>query len=451
MYNTSMKYRRIQTCLCLAWIIVVIMLGALPCGTALAQDSTPIAFVLTADGPLTPAMAEYLSRGIDTAQRENAELVILQLNTPGGDIVLMGEIVKIIRGSEVPVVVFVSPRGAMAGSAGTVITLAGHVAAMSPETTIGAASPVGAEGEDIGETMEAKLKEAIRAQIRSLAAGRSPEAIAMAEETVENAKALTSQEAFDIGLIDIIATDIPDLLRQLDGWEVETASGPHTLDTKYVQVEYLDARLIEELLTILTNPNIVFLLLTIGVQAILIELGSPGGWVAGFVGVVSLSLAAYGLGVLPVNWFGLVFLLTAFVLFFLDIKAPTHGALTVAGVASFIVGALVLFNSSNTPSFFQVNVPLVVAMSLITAATFITALTLAIRAQRIPVRMGQASLVGQSGRVRVAIPEHGQGKVHVAGEMWTAELAEGEKPLKENEKVEVVAVDGVRLKVKKSP
>jgi len=433
MYNTGMKDRRVLNRLYLAWIIIILTLGVLPWGTAQAQEATPKALVLTANGPLTPAMAEYLSRGIDTAEKENAELVILQLNTPGGDIVLMGEIVGIIRGSFVPVVVFVTPRGAMAGSAGTLITLAGHLAAMSPQTTIGAASPVGGGGEDIGETMEAKLKEATKAQIRTLAEGRPPEAIAMAEETVENAKALTSQEAFDIGLIDFIATDVPDLLRQLDGWKVETADGPHTLDTKFVQTEYVEARLIEELLTIL------------------IELGSPGGWVAGFIGVVCLSLAAYGLGVLPVNWFGLVFLLTAFVLFFLDIKAPTHGALTAAGVASFIVGALTLFNSSSTPSFFRVNVPLVVAMSLITAATFFTALTFALRAQRTPVRMGQASLVGQSGRVREAIPRHGQGKVHLAGEVWTAELAEGEKPLKEGDWVEVVAVDGVRLKVKKTP
>ncbi|MGD8455835.1 MAG: nodulation protein NfeD [Anaerolineales bacterium] len=440
-----------RTHLSLLGMVFIIALAALPLGTARAQDSTPKAFILTADGALTPAMAEYLSRGIDTAQKENAELLVFQLNTPGGEITLMSEIVEIIRGSQVPVVVFVAPHGAMAASAGTVITFAGHLAAMAPQTTIGAASPVGSEGEDIGETMEAKIKEGIKAQIRSLAEGRPPEAVAVAEDMVENAIALTSQEAFDIGLIDIIAANVPDLLRQLDGWEVETASGSHILDTKYVQAEYLDAHLIEELLTILTNPNIVFLLLAIGVQAILIELGSPGGWVAGFVGVVSLSLAAYGLGVLPVNWFGLVFLLTAFVLFFLDIKAPTHGALTIAGVASFIVGALVLFNSSDTPSFFQVNVPLVIAMSLVTAATFLTALTFALRAQRTPVRMGQASLIGQSGRVRVAIPKHGQGKVHLAGEIWTAELAEGEKPLKEGERVEVVAVDGVRLKVKKTP
>jgi membrane-bound serine protease (ClpP class) len=444
-----MKHRHMQNQLSLASLILILALAALPWGAAQAQETSPQAIVLTADGPITPAMAEYLSRGIETAHKEDAELLIFQLNTPGGDVSLMGEIVEIIRASHVPVIVYVSPRGAMAGSAGTVITLAGHLAAMSPETTIGAASPVGAEGEDIGETMEAKIKESIKAQIRTLAEGRPAEAIAMAEDTVENAVALTSQEAFDIGLIDIIANDIPNLLQQLDGRTVETAAGTHTLDTKYIQVNYLKARLIEQLLTILTNPNIVFLLLSIGVQAILIEMGSPGGWVAGFVGVVSLALAAYGLGILPVNWFGLIFLITSFVLFFLELKAPVHGALAITGVVSFIVGALVLFNSAETPNFFRVNVPLVVIMGMVTAGTFLTALTFAIRAQRAPIRTGQASLVGRSGRVREAIPLHGQGKVHLAGEIWTAELVEGEKPLKVGDQVEVVNVDGIRLRVKK--
>ena len=162
-----MKYLHMRIPLYLTGIIIAIMLVAIPFETTQAQDATPKALVLTADGALTPAMAEYLSRGIDTAQRENAELLIFQLNTPGGEITLMSEMVEIIRGSQVPVVVFVSPRGSMAASAGTVITLAGHIAAMAPQTTIGAASPVGSEGEDIGETMEAKIKEGIKAQIRS--------------------------------------------------------------------------------------------------------------------------------------------------------------------------------------------------------------------------------------------------------------------------------------------
>ncbi len=374
--------------------------------------------VLEIDGALTPSLAEYLERGLAEAESQNAALVILKLNTPGGAVDLMSRMVEAIRQSPVPVVVYVAPRGALAGSAGTVITLAGHFSAMAPETAIGAASPVDLEGGDINETLETKVKEIIKAQIRSITEGRlSPEAIALAEDTVENATAVSAGEALEIGMVQFIAEDVPDLLRQLDGQTAETVAGPVTLETAYLQVEEFSLTLIEELLTILTNPNIVFLLLSVGVQAIIIEIGSPGGWVAGFLGVVSLSLAAYGLGFLPVNWFGLIFIGTAFVLFFLDIKAPTHGALSIAGVGSFIAGGLLLFNSSNTPSFFRVSVPLVVVTGVLTAGVFLTAMAFAIKAQRQPARTGGSSLIGQTGRARTPIAPHQPGKVHLASEL----------------------------------
>ncbi len=435
------------------WIFtlaLLFLLQAVSIFTAQAQDESVIALALNVEGPLTPALVEYLDRGLSAAQNQNAELVILQLNTPGGSVELMTRMVEAIRSSPVPVVVYVAPRGAIAGSAGTVITLAGHLTAMAPETAIGAASPVDSSGEDIGETMEAKVKEIIKAQIRSLTEGRlSPEAIALAEDTVENATALSAGEAFQTGLVGFIADDITDLLRQIDGQTVTTAAGQLTLSTSYIQVEEFSLTLIEELLTMLTNPNIVFLLLTVGVQAILIEISSPGGWVAGFIGVISLSLAAYGLGILPVNWFGLIFIATAFVLFFLEVKAPTQGALTTAGVASFIAGALLLFNSSNTPSFFRVSVPLVVVVGILTAGVFFLAVSFALRAQRTPIRMGQSSLVGRTGRVRSTISKYQPGKVHVASELWSAELTEDSLPAEEGDEVEVIAVDGLRLKVRK--
>ena len=433
--------------LCLVSVLILAVIFSHP---VQAQDTSVTALSLSIEGPLTPALAEYLERGLSAALQEDAELVILQLNTPGGAVELMTRMVEAIRSSPVPVVVYVAPRGAIAGSAGTVITLAGHLSAMAPETAIGAASPVGSSGEDIGETMEAKVKEILKAQIRSLTEGRlSPEAIALAEDTVEKATAVSAGEALQIGLIGFIAEDIPDLLRQIDGQTVITADGERTLSTAYMQVEEFSLTLIEELLTMLTNPNIVFLLLTIGVQAILIEISSPGGWVAGFLGVISLSLAAYGLGILPVNWFGLIFIGTAFVLFFLEVKAPTHGALSAAGVASFIAGALLLFNSSNTPSFFRVSVPLVVVMGVLTAGVFFLAVRLAIRAQRIPARMGMSSMVGRTGRVRAPISRHQPGKVHLASELWTAELTEDSPPVEEGDEVEVTAVNGLRLTVRK--
>jgi membrane-bound serine protease (ClpP class) len=413
-----------------------------------AQVDMPLVLVLTADGPVSPAMAEYLSRGIRLAEQRQAELLVFQLNTPGGAVDTMTDIVELIRASQVPVVVFVAPRGAIAGSAGTVITLAGHAAAMSPETSIGAASPVGAQGEDIGETMEAKVKEILKAQVRSLAEDRGAEAIALAEATIEEAKAVSANEALEAGLIDFVANDVHDLLSQLDGYTVKTSGGELTLNTAYAEVSQLQLSLIEQLLLVLTNPNIVFILISIGVQAILIELSSPGGWVAGFIGVVCIALATYGLGVLPVNWFGIVFLGTAFVLFVLDIKAPTHGALTAAGVASLIVGALVLFNSPATPQFQRVSVPLVVVSSVITGGIFAAAVAFAVRAQKTPIRTGQEVMIGRTGVVKDEIPPFGSGAVKVGGELWTAESASG-TAITQNSRVEVLQIEGNRLKVQK--
>lgn len=415
---------------------------------AQAQTDQPQVLAMSVEGPLTPSWVEYLDRGIQRAEQRDIDLIILQINTPGGSTDLMQSLVSLLRGSTIPIVVYVAPRGAMAGSAGTVITLAGHAAAMAPETIIGAASPVGSQGEDLGETISTKLKEAIRAQVRTLTANRPPEAIQLAEATIEEAKAVSAEEALEIGLIDFIANDIHDLLRQLNGFTVTTVAGEITLNTENAEISTMELSLIEQLLAVLTNPNIVFILLSIGVQAILIELSSPGGWVAGFIGVCSLALAAYGLGVLPVNWFGLIFTATAFVLFVLDLKAPTHGALTIAGIASLIIGALVLFNSPATPEFQRVSVPLVVVTSMLTGGVFAVALVFALRAQKTPIRMGQEALIGRIGVVKQDIPVFGSGQVQLASELWTAELAEGTEPLPKGSRVEVVEVHGIRLRVR---
>jgi len=199
---------------------------------------------------------------------------------------------------------------------------------------------------------------------------------------------------------------------------------------------------------LLTNPNIVFLLLSIGVQAILIEMSSPGGWVAGFIGVVSLALVVYSFGIIPVNLFGLIFLVLAFVLFILDVKAPTHGALTAAGIGSFIAGSLILFNSVRAPGFPQVSVPLVVGTGLFLALSFSVIISFAIRALKIPKAMGRESMVGKSGVVSQVLDP--LGSVQLAGELWSAELAEPGEPLPEGTHVTVTLVEGLRLKVKKT-
>jgi membrane-bound serine protease (ClpP class) len=219
------------------------------------------------------------------------------------------------------------------------------------------------------------------------------------------------------------------------------------LETSNATVEVVSLAFIEQLLAVLTNPNIVFLLLTIGVQAVLIELSSPGGWIAGVIGVVCLALAVYGLGILPVNWFGLVFLAIAFILFILDIKAPTHGALTAAGIVALIVGALVLFNSPSVPAFQRVSVPLVIGTSIITGLIFLGIVGFALRAQRTPVRTGQESLIQRTGIVRTRLDP--VGTVQLGSELWTASLEPGQASLTAGERVRVVRVDGVRLVVRK--
>jgi len=412
-----------------------------------AAASGSVAFVLTINGAITPATQEYLHRGIQTAEQNGAEVVILQLNTPGGGLDPMQKMAEDIRASTVPVVVYVSPRGAWAASAGTVITLAGHAAAMAPETAIGAASPVGSQGADLSTTEQIKVKEAMKALVRAYTERRGAEATALAESTIESAVAVSATEALKAHLVDFIASDTNDLLNQLDGYTVQMADGSRTLHTAGAVPQTLEMSLIEQLLQLLVDPNFVFILLSIGAQAILIELSSPGGWVAGFIGVVCLALAAYGLGVLPVNWFGLAFLIIAFVLFIVDIKAATHGGLTAAGIGSFIVGALVLFNSPGTPQFQRVSLPLVIMVAAIIGISFAIIVGFALRAQKRPVITGQEGMRGQTGIARTDINPTGQ--VQSGAELWTAELAEGQGKIRKGDLVEVVSVDGLRLKVRK--
>lgn len=414
---------------------------------AFAQGRDPTAVVLTADGPIMPPMLEYIKRGIETANRRNADLVVIQLNTPGGSVDTMLRIIAEIRASDVPVVVYVSPKNAIAGSAGAMITMAGHASAMAPETSIGASSPITSSGENLNSTADEKAKQLIKASIRPFVAPRGNEALKLAEAMIDEAKAVTADEALDADLIDFIADDLEDLLQALDGFTVQMGDGLRTLNTKNIETQELEMSFIEFLLLTLTNPNIAFLLLALGAQAIYIELSSPGGWVAGFIGAVCLTLAVYGLGVLPVNWFGIIFLIISFVLFVLDIKAPTHGALTTAGVASFIVGALVLFNSPGTPDFQRVSVPLVVGTGIFLGLLIAAVLMVVVRVHHNPIQIGSESLAGKAGTVQTFDGE--AGLVHVDGESWSAEKSPDSEPIGKGDKIEVVEVRGLRLIVKK--
>ena len=428
-------------------LLAVLFLFIQPLDTARGQVDSPEAMVVTLEGPLTPVWSGYLQRGIDRAMAAGAGLLIVELNTPGGSVDLMNSLVQQILASPVPVVVYVSPRGAMAASAGTLLVLSGQIAAMAPESAIGAASPVGMQGEDIESTMEEKTKEILKASVRSLASRRGAAAVRLAEETIDNARAASASEALDVGLIDYIAGDSEDLLAQIDGSKVLMNGNEVVIRSKGASLIPVSTTVVEDVLGLLTNPNIVFLLLSIGVQAILIEISSPGGWVAGFIGAVLLALAIYGLGILPVNWFGIVFLIIAFVLFILDIKAPTHGALTAAGTGSFIAGALILFNSLSIPGFPKVSVGLVIGMGAFLGLSFFAVVMIALRAMKKPVVTGRESLEGKDGYVITRLAP--TGIVQVAGEQWSAALAPGETPIKKGEKVIVDRVEGVRLIVRR--
>ena len=433
------------------FLIAMVLVGLgifLPRVPVRGQDSAPQVLVMQVNGPVAPAMQLYIDRGLTYAADSGFSLVIMQLNTPGGAIDTMNLIVQRIRSSPVPVVVYVSPNGAMAASAGTLITLSGHASAMSPDTTIGAASPVGSSGQNIDTTEELKIKEVLKATARELARDRSPQAIQLAEQTIDNASAASATEAVNIGLVDFQATSVADLVAKLNGFQVKVLGVPMTLHTQGANLVDLPKTIIEEGLQFFTDPNLVFIFLSAGIWAILIEISSPGGWVAGFVGATLLLLSLFGLGILPVNWTGLLFLALAFILFILDIKAPTHGALTIAGTISFVAGGLILFNTVRVPGIPEISLPLVIGTGVFIAGTFFGVLTLALRAQSAPLLTGHQTLVGKVGLIKTAVDPKGQ--IQVAGELWSAHMVEGEAPLQVGDRAEVTGIEGVILWVKKA-
>lgn len=412
-------------------------------GPADAADGT--VRLLSIEGPVTPAMGSYFERGIGLAEREGARALVIQLDTPGGQVDLTLNIVQSFRAAQVPVVVYVAPRGAQAASAGTIITLAAHAAAMAPETTIGAASPVGPSGEDLGETMQRKAMEDMKATVRGLAERRGEKAVELAEATIEEAKAVHASEALEAGLIDLVADDLEGLLEGLDGLTVEVAGGEVTLATAGARVMESPLNALERVMHTVVNPTILAVLMAIGVQAILIELSSPGGWVAGFVGVICLGLGFYGLGVLPVNWFGLGLIGVAFVLFILDIKAPTHGALTAAGILTLIAGFLITFNYPGSPGFARASVPAIVGIGVGIGLFSAFVVAKVFQAQRRPPWTGVEALVGATAEVRT--PLDPVGSVFLNGERWRAVSEDGSE-IPAGALVEVVAVRGFELQVR---
>lgn len=423
-----------------AWLLI--LAGLIACAAPAPIEGTQDAVLLaTFDGPVTPVFASYLDRTIAEAEATGAPALIVELDTPGGSVDITKGIVQRMTSAGAPVVVYVAPRGARAGSAGTFITLAAHVAAMAPGSSIGAASPVGSEGQDLSETLKAKETNILVADIKNLTTRRGPEAVAWAERAVVEAAAATAEEALALGVIDIVAVNLDDLLNQLDGRTVLVAGEELTLETAGKPVQPVPLSPIEGFLNAITNPAIAAILLTLGINALLFELSNPGGYVAGVIGVVCVLLALYALGTLEANWIGLGFVALAFLLFVLDIKAPTHGALTAGGIAAFIMGLYLLFNQSAV----QIPWVTIIALGVGSAIFFAFIVGKAVSARLGRPKTGVESLVGQTAEVRQSLDPDGM--VFVEGELWKAHLEAGQASV--GEEVVIVGYDRMTLQVRR--
>lgn len=429
--------------------VIVLMLAGLT-ATAFAQSHEVV--VARVEGPVTPAMASYFERAIDVATQSNAEAVVIVLNTPGGAVDVTMEIVQSFRNADVPVIVYIGPPGAQAASAGSIITAAAHAAGMAPETVIGAASPVDSSGADIQETLFQKLTEDLKATMRNLTERRGEDAVALAEAMIEDAQAVTSREALEAGFIDVVASNLDDLLVQLDGLIVDVNGREVRLHTTTAVQRPFELNFIERTLHALSNPLLIGLLLTIGVQAILIEISSPGGWIAGFIGVLCLGMALYGLGTLPANLLGLGLLIVAFILFLLEVKTHNTGLLAIVASITFLTGLLVLFNSPGSPQFARISIGGAIGITIFVAAFFFFLLTKAWKAQKERPMTGAESMVGQTGPVRSDFKLNDeddlgyQGTILVNGELWRAV---SDEEINQGDRVVVKSMDGFTLRVKK--
>lgn len=439
------KLKRLSTRLYIGLILTIGLIGLhFLTPLARAQDGREV-LVIDVDGPVTPVMLSFIERAIDEADVRDAEALVIRLNTPGGSVDLTKRIIQTIIASDVPVVVYVWPPGGFAASAGTFITLAGHAAAMAPNTSIGAASPVDGSGADIDETLRAKIENILVADIKGLADRRGEKAIKWAQEAITDAKAASAEEALDIGVIDFVADDLDDLLHQLDGFTVKVHGEDVTLATADATISFMKATGLEELLSIIANPTIALLLVSLGSLAIVYEIIHPGGYISGIVGVILLLIGLYAIGQLPVNYAGLALILLAFALFVAELFTPTFGALTLTGVIAFIAGGLILFNTSEFA--YQVPLPSIIGIPIGLAVIIGIGMRKVLQSRHLQPTTGQEGLLGATGTVKVALEP--QGSVFVWGERWTATSEDGE-PIPAGERVKVTAVDGFRLTVKRA-
>jgi len=398
-------------------------------------------YLINVDAPITPVVSEYIIRSIDTASRNSAEAIIIELDTPGGLVDSMREIVKRMLSADIPVVVYVAPAGARAASAGVFLTIAANVAAMAPSTHIGAAHPVTMEGK-MDKTMEAKVVNDLAAMARSIAEKRGRNA-KWAEDAVRKSVSITETEALKERVIDLVAPDVPSLLKDINGRSVDLVVGKKILDTSNAQVEEINMGFRYRILEIISNPNIAYILMILGFYGLYFELANPGAVFPGVAGAISLILAFYALHTLPINYAGLMLIILGVGLFIAEAFITSHGVLGVGGAIAMAIGSVMLIESPSP--YLRISWAVIVPVVALSALLFIITVTLAVRVHREKADTGMEGMLGLEGQAKTDI--HAGGQIFVRGEYW---YAWSEAPIQKGERVKVEAVEGLKLKVKRA-
>jgi len=420
---------------------IALLAGVLLAVTASAN--TQSVQVLRIEGTIVPIVADYIDRGISQAEDENTTVCIIELDTPGGLLDSTERIVKRIMNANVPVVVYVSPKGAWAASAGTFITLSAHIAAMTPGTTIGAAHPVAAGGEEIPEDQMKKITEFSAKWMKTIAEERGRN-IEEAQLAVTESKSFTDVDALNANLIDLRAENLSNLISQINGWKVTLANGTEaSINTTGYELARDEMNFAENFLHAISDPNIAYILLSIGSIGIIAEIYSPGAFFPGIIGAISLLLAFYSLGVLDARWGGILLILLAFGLFIGELLTTTFGLFTAGGVTALVLGSLILFPGGGP--LFQISPWLIAVVVILVVAFFAFAIQRIIRAHRRQAYTGREELVGKTAIVKVALEP--EGMVLFKGERWTAISEKGR--VKPGEEVIITKVDGLKLYVTK--
>jgi len=395
------------------------------------------------DGSINPSSADFIHTGIQKAGRENAECIIIHLNTPGGLLKSTRNIVSDILESPVPVIVYVSPGGAQAGSAGVFITLAAHIAAMAPGTNIGAAHPVSLQ-QQMDSTMTEKVTNDAAAFIRSIAEKRHRN-MAWAERAVRKSYAYSETEALEDSVVDLIAKNETELLKMIDGKTVELISGVKTLHTANATVKTHTMSVWEKLLDIISDPNIAYILFLLGMYGLIFELYSPGAILPGIVGGISMILALYSMNTLPINYAGLALIVFAIILFILEIKIVSHGLLAIGGIISLLLGSMMLVKSGSILESSGISKAIIFSATAVTALFFLFVVSVGIKAQQRKVVTGKEGLIGDIGEVIDTLSPIGM--VRVQGELWKAETS-GDT-ISPGEKVRIKEMKDMKLLVEK--